>query len=159
MFHFLFSFLFGFLANPWFWGAFVVLALAAGAMIYFGQVKLLLKIVTSPHLWLVLVAVLLLLSVDHVEKENAALKQQVTTMQNQQTATKDAADTDKNRATQQTKRHTQQTKNQTIIEHAQPGQAQDDLLDQFAQDRPDLNGGSSSSSVGLRKHPDGVVVP
>lgn len=159
MLHFLLSFLFGFLANPWFWGAVVVLALAAGAMIYFKQTALLLKIVASPHLWLALVACLLLLSVDHVEKENAALKQQVTTMQNQQTSDKDAADTDKTRAGQQTKRHAQQTKNQTIIEHAQPGHAQDDLLDQFAQDRPDLNGGSSSSPDGVRKHADGVVVP
>lgn len=159
MIHFLLSFLLGFLSNPWFWAVAVALGLGAAALIYFKQTALLLKIIANPHIWLVLVASLLLFSIDHVEKENASLKVQVTEMQNQKTSDADAANTDKTRSKQQVKRQTQQARNQTIIEQAQPGQALDDLLDQYAQDRPDLNGGSSSSADGMRKHPDGVVNP
>lgn len=146
--------------HPWFWAIAVALVLIAGAMVYLKQTALLVKIATNPHLWMAALAVIFYLNIAHITKENATLKQQVTELQNQNTADSDAAKADKTRASQQAKRSSQSSRDQSIIDHAQPGHAQDDLLDQYAQDRPDLNGNSSSSSANeLRKSPDGVVNP
>lgn len=153
------GFLLGFLMHPWFWFAAIALAIIVAAMVYLKQTALLIKIATNPHLWMAALAVVFYLNIAHMQHENAALKQQVTELQNQRTSDQDATNTDKNRVKQQAVRQAKTERNKTIIDNAQPGQAQDDLLDQYAADRPDLNGGSSASADGMRKRPDGVVKP
>jgi membrane protein implicated in regulation of membrane protease activity len=145
------------LLNPGFLIGLVVIALIA-AGIYFTMGPLtLLKVATDIRTWFILAFFLLVLAYAHTEQRADALEQDVKQSKTVQTATTDGAKTTELRVQQKTKRQTQSNHLQESISHAQPGQAQDDLLDAIAQDRPDLQPGAAP--VGVRKPVDGTVAP
>lgn len=168
----------------------VVLLAGIGAVIYFtlGPVTLM-KVACDIRTWFAIGAVLAVLAFANVEKQNADLKAQVAdyaaqTAANQKTADADAKTTTDTRAAQKTVRAAQSTRLQQRIDHAQPGHAEDDVLDAIAAERPDgaaaqpaptapahppaqppapaakpLPGGPAPAAGGVSKRPDGAIEP
>jgi hypothetical protein len=113
----------------------LVAAAAIGAIIWFtaGPVKFV-AIVTDIRTWFVLGAILAVLAYANVVKQNRDLKAsfEAATVKNQATSDKDAQAVTQTRAVAHTKRATQSSQLQEKIDHAQPGQAEDDVMDAIA---------------------------
>ena len=163
------SILLGLLLNPNGLLAYAGLALLA-VVIYFtlGPARLL-KIALDIRTWFALALALAVLAFAHSERLANDLEAQIAAAAAQGQADRDAVIETRRR--QQEDRHQQAQRIDDAIQAAPPGEAQDAALDAIAAERPHYHGlqdeedpararaDPGADADGLRKHPDGVVVP
>lgn len=163
------SILLGLLFNPGALIAFAGLALvSAGIYFTLGRARLL-KIATDIRTWFALALVLAVLAFAHAEKRNNALEAQIAAAVAQGQADRDAGGVTETRQRQQEDRREQTQRIDDAIQAAPAGEAQDAALDAIAAERPDYHGlqdeedparvDPGADADGMRKQPDGVVVP
>ena len=163
------SILLGLLFNPGALIAYAGLALVAVGIYSALGPACLLKIATDIRTWFALALVLAVLAFAHAEKRNNALEAQIATAVAQGQADRDAGAVTETRRRQQEGRRQQTQRIDDAIQAAPPGEAQDAALDAIAAERPDYHGlqdeedparaDPGAAADGVRKQPDGVVVP
>lgn len=152
-------------------GVLAIAVLAAGVYFTAGPVKLL-QIAVDIRTWFAIAAVLAVLAFAHQEQVTADLSAKLTQQTQQTTATTDGAKTTQLRVDQKTHRAVQGNRIQQAITTAKPGGAEDAVMDAIAVEQTNFNpevknvpsqGVVDRAAVpagdGLRKRPDGVVVP
>lgn len=138
------------------------------------------KIASDLRTWFILALVLAVMAFAHAEKRNQALEDKLDTALAQATADTDAQKSQERRARQRETRRQQDDRITARIEQAPAGQKHDAALDGIAAERPDYHGAQDEAldrralaqaqtrrpaadvqpaDDGMRKHPDGVVVP
>lgn len=161
--------LLGLLINPNALLAYLGLAVvAAGIYFTLGPARLL-KIATDIRTWFVLALVLAVLAFAHSERRNDDLEAQIAAAAAQAQADRDAGAVTDTRQRQQEGRREQTNRIDAAIQAAPAGGAEDAALDAIAAERPDHHGLQDEedparadpdvAADGLRKQPDGVVVP
>lgn len=161
--------LLGLLFNPGALIAYAGLALAAvGIYFTLGPARLL-KVALDIRTWFALVLVLAVLAFAHSEKRADALEAQIAAAAAQGQADRDAGAVIDTRRRQQDDRRQQTQRIDDAIQAAPPGGAQDAALDAIAAERPAYHGlqdeedparaDPGAAADGVRKQPDGVVVP
>ena len=163
------SILLGLLFNPNALLAYLGLAVV-GVGIYFtlGPARLI-KIAADIRVWFALALILAVLAFAHAEKRNNQLEAQIAQAAAQAQADGDAGAVTDTRQRQQEGRREQTNRIDAAIQAAPAGEAQDAALDAIAAERPDHHGTQHEDPTladplpvaadGLRKQPDGVVVP
>lgn len=177
----MFSILLALLLNPAsLWTVAAVCGAAALAWFTVGP-ALVIKVASDIRTWFILALVLALMAFAHAEKRNQALEEKLDTAIAQAKADTDAQKSQERRARQRETRRQQTDRIAERIEQAPPGQKHDAALDGIAAERPDYHGaqdealdrrakaqarptggvpaGDQPVADGLRKQPDGVVVP
>lgn len=139
------------------------------------------KIASDIRTWFVLALVLAIMAFAHGEKRNRDLEAKLDTAIAQSTADKDAQTSLERRARQRETRRNQNDRIAERIEQAPVGRKHDAALDGIAAERPDYHGAQDEAldqraqaqaaqagsppvvqqpaADGVRKQPDGVVVP
>ncbi|MFN3836836.1 MAG: hypothetical protein ACK4MI_03895 [Brevundimonas sp.] len=161
--------LLGLLFNPGALLAYAALGLVAvGIYFALGPARLL-KIAMDLRTWFAIGAVLAVLAFAHQEKRNNDLEAQIAAAAAQGQADRDAGAVTETRLRQQDDRRQQTQRIDDAIQAAPPGEAQDAALDAIAAERPAYHGlqdeedparaDPGAAPDGVRKQPDGVVVP
>ena len=138
------------------------------------------KIASDIRTWFVLGLVLAVMAFAHGEKRNQALEAKLDTAIAQATADDDAQKSQERRSRQRETRRVENDRITDRIEQAPEGHKHDAALDGIAAERPDYHGAQDEAldqraqaqpqaggpvavvqpaADGLRKQPDGVVVP
>jgi thiol:disulfide interchange protein len=150
----MFGLLWVFLTNPM--TLLVVFGLVAAAGVLFavaGPAKAL-KFLLDVRVLLIAALAAGVLGYAHLAKQNQKLGEQIATQKVETRTTTDAAATIRKRATSRAVRTVEKDRLSGAIEHAQPGQAQDDVMDEIAS----LQGNTAASAAppAPRTNPDGV---
>lgn len=161
--------LLGLLLNPGALIAYAGLALAAVGIYFTLGPGRLLKIALDLRTWFALALILAVLAFAHAEKRNNDLEAQIAAAAAQGQADRDAGAVIDTRRQQQEGRRQQTQRIDDAIQAAPQGEAQDAALDAIAAERPAYHGlqdeedparaDPGAAADGVRKQPDGVVVP
>lgn len=127
------------------------------------------KIASDIRTWFALALVLAIMAFAHAEKRSQALEDRLDAAIAQATADRDAQASLERRAEQRESRRRQDDRITERIDQAPAGQKHDAALDGIAAERPDYHGPQNDQDLagdpagpaadGMRKHPDGAVLP
>ena len=177
----MFSILLALLFNPAsLWTIAAIAGLVALLWVTAGQ-QFVLKIATDIRTWFVLGLILAVMAFAHSEKRANALEDKIEAAARQEQADEDAQQSQARRSRQRETRRIENDRINERIEQAPQGRKHDAALDGIAAERPDYHGaqdealdqraeaqarqaggapaGVQPAADGLRKQPDGVVVP
>lgn len=177
----MFSILLALLFNP---ASLITVAaiVALGALLWItAGPAFVLKIATDIRTWFILGLILAVMAFAHSEKRANALEEQIAGAARQQQADEDAQESQARRSRQRETRRIENDRITERIEQAPQGQKHDAALDGIAAERPDYHGAQDEAldqraqaqasdpggrpavqqpaADGVRKQPDGVVVP
>ncbi|USN14218.1 putative inner membrane spanin component [Brevundimonas phage vB_BpoS-Papperlapapp] len=177
----MFSILLALLLNPATLWTIAAVCAAVVALWFTVGPAFVIKIASDIRTWFILGLVLAVLAFAHSEKRADALEAQIAGAARQAQADQDAQKSQARRAAQRDVRRSQNDRITERIEQAPQGRKHDAALDGIAAERPDYHGaqdealdrraeaqarptggapaGDQPAADGLRKQPDGVVVP
>lgn len=129
-----------------------------------------LKVAADIRTWFILGLILAVMAFAHSEKRANDLEAKIETAARQQQADEDAQESQARRSRQRETRRVENDRITERIEQAPQGQKHDAALDGIAAERPDYHGAQVEEDLpgpadqqpaadGVRKQPDGVVVP